>query len=145
MKSLLTTSVRFTLFASLAAAAKVSYEGAKAMRVAVGEDVTVVADLISTLSLPTWKGAPQGIPKPNSNVDLVVLADKIAAFEQLTAGMTLETMHEDLGLAIEEEGRMAEYTGMQLPKITSFIENDIDLGNSWKRQFHLVQLIPSVR
>jgi hypothetical protein len=26
------------------------------------------------------------------------------AFEQLTAGMALETMHEDLGLAIEEEG-----------------------------------------
>jgi hypothetical protein len=59
MKSLLVISLHFALFMSLAAAAKVSYEGAKAMRVAVGEDITVVADLISSLSLPTWKGAPQ--------------------------------------------------------------------------------------
>jgi hypothetical protein len=112
MKSLLVISLHFALFTSLAAATKVSYEGAKAMRVAVGEDITALADLISSLSLPTWKGAPQGIPKPNSYVDLVVPVDKIAAFEQLTAGMTLETMHEDLGLAIEEEGRMAEYAGV---------------------------------
>jgi hypothetical protein len=41
-----------------------------------------------------------------------VPADKIAAFEQLTAGMTLETMHKDLGMAIEEEGMMAEYAGV---------------------------------
>jgi hypothetical protein len=112
MKSLLTTTFCSALITTLAVAAKVSYEGAKAMRVAVGEDVTAVADLISTLSLPTWKGAPQGIPKPNSHVDLVVPADKVAAFEQLTAGMTLETMHENLGLAIEEEGRMSVYAGM---------------------------------
>jgi hypothetical protein len=112
MKPLLAISLRFSLFASLVAAARVSYEGAKAMRVAVGEDVTIVANLISSLSLPTWKGAPQGIPKPNSHVDLVVPAAKIAAFEQRTAGMTLETMHEDLGMAIEEEGRMAKYAGM---------------------------------
>lgn len=96
------------------------------MRVAVGEDVTVVAHLISALSLPTWKGAPHGIPRPNSSVDLVVPADKIAAFEQLTAGMTLEAMHEDLGMAIEEKGRMAEYTGAQFPEITPFIEHHID-------------------
>lgn len=81
------------------------------MRVAVGEDVTAVADLISTLSLPTWKGAPQGIPKPNSHVDLVVPADKVTAFEKLTVSMALETLHEDLGLAIEKEGRMATYAG----------------------------------
>jgi hypothetical protein len=81
MKSSLARTLSSSLFASLGAAAKVSYEGAKAMHVAVGEDVTVVADLISSLSLPTWKGAPQGIPKPNSHVDLVVPADKIAGFE----------------------------------------------------------------
>lgn len=109
MKCFLATSLHL---ASWAAAAKVRYEGAKAMRVAVGEDVTVVADLISSLSLPTWEGSSQGIPKPNSYVDLVVPADKIAAFEQLTDGMTLETMHEDLGMTIEEEERMTEYAGM---------------------------------
>lgn len=35
---------------------KVSYAGAKAMRIAVGEDVTPLLDVITELDLPTWKG-----------------------------------------------------------------------------------------
>jgi hypothetical protein len=73
-----------------------------------------------------------------------VLADKIAAFEQLTAGMALETMYEDFGLAIEKEGRIAEYTGTQLSKITSFIEDCIDVCESWERKFNVVQLLSSL-
>jgi hypothetical protein len=53
MKSLLAATLCSALFVSLGAAAKVSYEGAKAIRVAVGDDVTVVANLISSLSLPS--------------------------------------------------------------------------------------------
>jgi len=39
-------------------------------------------------------------------------------------------MHEDLGVAIEEEGRMAKYTGAQFSEITPFIEHHID--NLWQ-------------
>jgi hypothetical protein len=114
--SLLARILCSVLFSALGVAAKANYDGAKAMRIAVAEDITIVADLISILSLPTWKGAPQGIPKPNSFVDVVVPADKTTAFEKLTTDMTLETLHEDLGLAIAEEGKMAVYAGMQHAK-----------------------------
>ena len=107
MKTLLLTPVLL----ALGATARVSYAGAKAMRISVGEDVVLVAQLIADLGLPTWKGAPQGIPKPNSRVDLVVPADKMGEFESRVqkSGLDVDTMHEDLGLAIEEEGRMSVY------------------------------------
>ncbi len=111
MKSFLTTTLSSALLLTLGSAAKVSYDGAKAMRIAVGEDVVPVAQLIADLKLQTWKGAPQGIPKPNTFVDLVVPADKVAAFHEKTASMTIETMHEDLGAAIDAEGGMSAYAG----------------------------------
>jgi hypothetical protein len=112
MKTLLLTPVLL----ALGATARVSYEGAKAMRIAVGEDVVAVAQLIADLSLPTWKGAPQGIPKPNSRVDLVVPANKVQEFESRAKkeGLSVDTMHEDLGAAIDEEGRMSIYQGIFL-------------------------------
>ena len=110
MKSLLLSSFLLALGVS----ARVSYDGAKAMRITVGEDVVPVAQLIADLSLPTWKGAPQGIPKPNSRVDLVVPADKLKDFGERIKeqGISVDTMHEDLGAAIDEEGRMSVYQGM---------------------------------
>lgn len=95
-------------------AAKVSYDGAKAVRVPVGEDVTPLLDVIEKLRLPTWKGVNKanGVPIANSHVDLVVPADKVAEFEELTADMTTEVMHEDLGLSIAEEGNVGVYAGM---------------------------------
>lgn len=94
--------------------AKVSYDGAKAMRVSVGEDVQPIVEVIQQLSLPIWKGTADGIPRPNGHVDLVVPADKVAEFEDLTAAMTTEVMHEDLGLSIAEEGNMAAYAAGKL-------------------------------
>ncbi|KAH8591552.1 zinc carboxypeptidase [Bisporella sp. PMI_857] len=90
-------------------AAKVSYDGAKAMRIAVGEDVVPLLDVINELDLPTWKGLSNGVPVANGHVDLVVPADKVAEFEQLTANMATEVMHEDLGASIADEGREYVY------------------------------------
>ena len=96
-----------------AASATVSYDGAKAMRVSVGEDVTPVMSLINSLELPTWKGAPFGVPKPNSMVDVVVPKEKVAWFESVVKSSALgtETMHEDLGLAIASESTESVYEG----------------------------------
>jgi carboxypeptidase A4 len=105
------TSLVLVLNAAVGTLAKVSYDGAKAMRIPVGEDVTPLLDVIEKLSLPTWKGMAKGVPIPNSHVDLVVPADKVAEFEELTADMKTEVMHEDLGLSIAEEGNMGIYAG----------------------------------
>jgi hypothetical protein len=58
--------------------------------------------------------------------------------------MALETMYEDLGLATEEGGRIAEYTGTQLSKVTSFIEDCIDVYDSWESKLNVVQLLSSL-
>lgn len=105
--------MKFPVLASLfmlttvASSAKVSYDGAKAFRIPVGEDVTPLMDIIHKLSLPIWKGAPNGIPLANSHVDLVVPAAKVSDFAKMTASMQAEVMHEDLGLAIAAEGMAA--------------------------------------
>lgn len=105
------TSLILALNASVGLA-KVSYDGAKAMRIATGEDVTPLLDVIEKLHLPTWKGAVKGIPVANSHVDLVVPANKVAEFEEATANMETEVMHEDLGLSIAEEGNVGTYAGV---------------------------------
>ncbi|KAI9049264.1 hypothetical protein LZ554_007111 [Drepanopeziza brunnea f. sp. 'monogermtubi'] len=91
-------------FAIVAESAKVSYDGAKAIRIPVGEDVTPLMEVIQQLDLPVWKGARHGVPRANSNVDLVVPAEKVREFEELTATMNTEIMHEDLGASIAAEG-----------------------------------------
>ncbi|TVY91993.1 Metallocarboxypeptidase A-like protein [Lachnellula willkommii] len=98
------------LAAATAVLAKVSYDGAKAIRIPTGEDVTPVLDIVNKLSLATWKGMANGVPVPNSHVDLVVPADQVDEFNQLVEGMSTEVMHEDLGLSIAEEGNFAPYT-----------------------------------
>lgn len=104
--------ISLTLALSTAAAtafAKVSYAGAKAVRIAVGEDVIPLLDVITQLELSTWKGIAEGIPVANGFVDLIVPADKISVFDDLTSSFTTEIMHEDLGLAIDEESRGKAY------------------------------------
>lgn len=104
------SSALLGLTTATAVLAQVSYDGAKAMRIPTGEDVTPVLDIVNKLSLATWKGMANGVPVPNSHVDLVVPADKIDDFNQLVEGMTTEVMHEDLGASIAEEGNFAPYT-----------------------------------
>lgn len=68
--------------------------------------------LIEDLNLSVWKGAPQGVPLPNTHVDLVVPADKVAEFDERTVGFNAEVMHEDLGASIAAEGIVASYQGI---------------------------------
>ena len=100
MKLSLTTLV---LLSATAIAKKVSYDGAKALRIAVGEDVTPVLSIITELKLETWKGMANGIPIAGGHVDLVVPANKVAKFEKLSKGIKVEVMHEDLGLSMAAE------------------------------------------
>ncbi|KAJ5043104.1 uncharacterized protein L3040_004489 [Drepanopeziza brunnea f. sp. 'multigermtubi'] len=95
----------FTLlgFAIVAESAKKSYDGAKAVRIPVGEDVTPLKKVIKELNLPVWKSAKDGVPCAYSNVDLVVPADKVSEFDKMTANMDTKVMHEDLGASIAAE------------------------------------------
>lgn len=123
--------------ASIATAGKVSYDGAKAIRIPVGEDVTQVMSVIHELDLPVWKGLAQGVPAPNSHVDIVVPASKVAEFEDLTSSITTEVMHEDLGLSIAEEGIVTPY-GVYCYMIRGVI---LTL-HSWNSGPYVVQRIP---
>ncbi|CZR65852.1 probable carboxypeptidase [Phialocephala subalpina] len=100
-------SLLLTLSSLSVGFAKVSYDGAKALRIPVGEDVEPLMQIIDELSLPVWKGVVNGVPVANGYVDLVVPAAQLARFNNLTTivGMETEVMHEDLGLSIAEEGR----------------------------------------
>lgn len=93
------------------ASVKVSYEGAQAIRIPVGNDVTPLRNIIRELSLPTWKGMKAGIIKPNTDVDLVVPADKLEEFINATSTMNTHVMHENLGLSIANEGMTTGYAG----------------------------------
>ncbi|CAG8973226.1 hypothetical protein HYALB_00006395 [Hymenoscyphus albidus] len=89
--------------------ATVSYDGAKAIRIPVGEDVIPVMKIIDQLQLPVWKGVgADGVPKANSNVDLVVPAEKAEEFGSMINGINIEVMHEDLGASIAEESSAAD-------------------------------------
>ena len=103
MKLLLASALAL---ASVVSSDQVSYNGAKAIRIPVGEDVAPLMDVIQKLDLKSgiWKGAPDGVPIPNSHVDLVVPANSIEEFQKMTSEMPTEVMHEDLGAAIEAEG-----------------------------------------
>ena len=97
--------------ASAAAVAKpesVSYDGYKVFRVAVGDEVAKVNDVVSGLGLATWKGAPRA----GAFADIVVPPTKIESFAEKVAGLDTVTMHEDLGASIAEESSFHTYAGM---------------------------------
>lgn len=134
----LQTPLLLVLSASVGTLAKVTYDGAKAMRISVGEDVTPLLSIIEKLSLPTWKGLAGGVPIANGHVDLVVPADKVAEFTKLTSKMNTEVMHEDLGLSIAEEGNMAVYAGKL--NLVMFFEANIGKAGTanatWFNSYH---------
>lgn len=104
-------SLSIVLLNAASAWAKINYDGAQAMRIPVGEDVTPLMEIIQKLSLPTWKGVANGVPVANSHVDLVVPASKVAKFNEMTTakGMKTEIMHEDLGASIAEEEAVVSF------------------------------------
>ena|SRR3569833_270046 len=93
------------------APAKVSYDGYKVFRVSVGEDVNKLNDIISKLSLTTWKGKP----KAGRGADVVVPPSQLDAFTREVASFDKVTMHEDLGASIADEGNFHVYASWSTP------------------------------
>jgi hypothetical protein len=131
MKTFRLSTLLAVLEATLAFSARVNYDGSKAVRIAVGDDITAVKNLIETLSLPTWKGVVNGIPMPNALIDVVVPAHSVAAFEELSTGLNTEVMHEDLGLAIAAEGEFSAYAS-EWKFIYGVYQKTTDIVNSWQ-------------
>ena len=125
--------------------AKVSYDGAKALRIPVGEDVTPLMDVIRKLSLPVWKGAANGVPVPNSHVDLVVPAREVEEFNKLTADMDIEVMYDDLGLAIAAEGAVVSSAGSSKYTYRPARYQLLTVLFSCCSEYLMVQFIPSLR
>ncbi len=86
----------------------VSYDGYKVFRVSFPDDeVDKVKDIISRLSLTTWKGAPRA----GRASDIVVTPSRLADFAHEVAGFDVVTMHEDLGASIAAESNFQSYAG----------------------------------
>ncbi|KAF2843258.1 hypothetical protein M501DRAFT_926284 [Patellaria atrata CBS 101060] len=98
-----------TLFVSLAAAAAVqkrtNYGGYKVFRVAYGSDSSSVDNIVSSLSLQTWKAAA----KNTGHVDVVVPPEQLEAFEEATADLETSVMHKNLGASIAQEEDFGVY------------------------------------
>jgi hypothetical protein len=117
-----------------------SYEGYKVYRLSVGQEVDKVADIIERLGLTTWKGAPRA----GAVSDIVVPPSQIEAFLAEISGMEVVTMHEDLGLSIEDEASFRVYEGAsQHPPLSGLITNHL-LLSGLGRQF-LVHLVPQLQ
>lgn len=100
MKSL---SLLSTFLATASAAVlplqPVSYEGHKVFRVAVGNNVDRVNQIVEKLNLQTWKAAK----KAGVFADIVVQPAQLDAFTKATKGLETTVMHENLGAAIANE------------------------------------------
>jgi hypothetical protein len=106
---LLNLSIYFSVVSAAAVAKpeKVSYDGYKVVRVAVGDQLAKINDVVSSLGLATWKGAPRA----GAFADIVVPPTKLGAFTEKVAGLDVLTMHEDLGASIAEESTFHTYAG----------------------------------
>ncbi|EAS36042.3 secreted carboxypeptidase McpA [Coccidioides immitis RS] len=76
------------------------YNGYKVFRIpTVDQNLAQVVRIIKELELDTWE-----FPKTaGSAADVVVSPSQLSAFEEATAGLTVEVMHEDLGASIDAE------------------------------------------
>ncbi|MCJ1426938.1 hypothetical protein MMC29_004841 [Sticta canariensis] len=83
----------------------VNYDNYKVIRLGVGDNLSKVNDLLRERSLSTWNGAP----KADGHVDVVVPAFQLKAFEDSTASMETQVMHEDLGASIAKERAYKPY------------------------------------
>lgn len=111
--ALLSYCVPLVAGAAVTAPQKVSYDGYKVFRVAVGDQVARINDVVSSLGLATWKGAPRA----GAFADIVVPPTQINAFADKIVGLHSVTMHEDLGASIAEESSFHAYAGMCCPSI----------------------------
>jgi len=107
-----TTQTTFIACLALASAAavvdrKVSYDGYKVFRLSVGDETAKVNDIVSKLSLKTWKGAPRA----GAAADIVVPPSQVDAFQTAIDGFHFEMMHEDLGKSMAHESNFHDYAG----------------------------------
>lgn len=107
MRLLYLTSLIFGVALSVVVPRKATYDGYKVVRLEIGEQLPKVEGLIEKLSLSTWNGSP----KENSEVDIVIPADKVADFEASTADLDSKVMHENLGASIAKEADYPVYAG----------------------------------
>lgn len=104
------------LASAVAVPAKVSYDGAKVVRVFVGDDVAGVERIMKQLSLSSREGQP----RENEPIDLVVPAAQVQAFEMDAATLDTEVLNEDLGASIALESAFEPYEAGNAPNITWF-------------------------
>ncbi|KAF6821423.1 zinc carboxypeptidase [Colletotrichum plurivorum] len=130
MKSLaaLSAVVAAASAASIAAGGnkRVTYEGTKVFRVSVGDEVDRVNDVVSKLSLSTWKGAPRA----GALADIVVPAAEVDAFQAEIAGMNVTTMHEDLQASIDDESSFQLYAELLTSKVAG------SANATWFNSYH---------
>lgn len=86
------------------ALAKSAYDGTKVFRVKIADNTQEVDNIISKLSLETWRPNVDGM-----SADVVVPASKLSKWKSMAASLNTETMHEDLGVSIEEESTFQAY------------------------------------
>ncbi|KAK1770165.1 zinc carboxypeptidase [Phialemonium atrogriseum] len=84
---------------------RVSYDGYKVLRLAVGEEAEKLNGIVSRLNLPTWKGAPRA----GAFADIVVPPAQFEEFSKVVVGMDAIVMHEDLGASIAAESAFNFY------------------------------------
>ena len=101
MKSLLFSSLFLALVnaTAIVSTSKISYDGYKVLRV---QSSPHVKELIQSLGLSTWKGAP----KDTGTVDVVVPP----GVKDLD-GFDAHVMHVDLGASIAQEAQFEPYIG----------------------------------
>lgn len=124
-----------SLASAITSPERVSYDGYKAVRVAVGDDASRVTDLIDRMSLQVWKG----IKKGRTHVDVVVAPDQLSEFEDATADLDTLIMHTDLGASIKEEANFEAFGQCQSNQLCDAV---LICLSSWRGECNLVQLLP---
>jgi len=104
---LLLSSVIFASVSAVSVPTKISYDGYKVFRVGYGTESSAIDDLVSSLSLQTWKSSAKG----TGHVDVVVPPSALQDFQLGTADMDTSIMHNDLGSSIAEEESFQAYAG----------------------------------
>ncbi|RDA94946.1 hypothetical protein CP533_0159 [Ophiocordyceps camponoti-saundersi (nom. inval.)] len=107
MKSSVMLPFLLTVAATLAAAAKMSYDGVKVYRVPVGAGAQVrrVNSIAEDLGLDFWQPAN----RKGVFADIQVPPAKVEGFLKGMKGFEVDVLHEDLGKSVEKEGAFDVY------------------------------------
>ncbi|EGD92691.1 zinc carboxypeptidase [Trichophyton tonsurans CBS 112818] len=117
MRSVLSLALLAANVVTAAVVSPFDYSGYKVIRVPTQKDnVKEVQRIITDLNLDTWK-----YPKSEGqNADIVVPPSQITSFMERISGMSMEMMHEDLGMSISNETSFEAYSAGYAPDINWF-------------------------